>query len=93
MDLAYWRQLENNLFSFICWCTSNFEFQFLQIVLEHAAPIANDMVAVDPSSTVVRSLRRNQEWKSFIFMLLAKDAEIDYEAVVKLAEVIDFGWC
>ena len=71
----------------------NLEFHFLQIVLKHAAPIANDMVAVDPSSTVVRSLRRNQEWKSLIFMLLAKHSEIDYEAVVKLAEVIDFGWC
>ncbi|KAK9994317.1 hypothetical protein SO802_024020 [Lithocarpus litseifolius] len=32
-----------------------------QIVLEHAAPIANDMVAADPSSTVVHSLRRIQE--------------------------------
>ena len=81
------------MFSFICWCTSNLDFHLLQIVLEHAAPNANEMVAADPSSTVVHSLRRNQERKSLIFLLLAKHGEIDNEAVVKLAEVIDFGWC
>lgn len=31
--------------------------------------------------------------ETLIFMLLAKHGEIDYEVVIKLAEVIDFGWC
>ena len=57
------------MFSFYCWFTSNLEFCFLQIVLENAAPIANDMVAADPSSTVVHSLRRKQNSLHFAFQI------------------------
>ena len=57
------------MISFYCWFTSNLEFCFLQIVLENAAPIANDMVAADPSSTVVHSLRRKQNSLHFAFQI------------------------
>ena len=56
------------MFSFY-WCPSNLEFCFLQIVLENAAPIANDMVAADPSSTVVHSLRSKQNSLHFTFQI------------------------
>ena len=55
--------------SFYCWCPSNLEFCFLQIVLENAAPIANDMGAADPSSTVVHSLRSKQNSLQFTFQI------------------------
>ena len=46
-----------------------YEFCFLQIVLENAFPIANDMVAVDPSSTVVHSLRKKQIYLHLQFQI------------------------
>ena len=39
------------------------------IVLENAAPNANDMVAADPSSTVVHSLRSKQNSLLFTFQI------------------------
>ena len=58
------------MFPFYCWCTSFFyQFCFLQIVLENAAPIVNDVVAADPSSTVVHSLRKKQSYLHLQFQI------------------------
>ena len=46
-----------------------YQFCFLQIVLENAASIVNDMVAADPSSTVVHSLRKKQNYLHLQFQI------------------------
>ena len=46
-----------------------YQFCFLQIVLENAAPMANDMVAADPSSTVVHPLRKKQNYLHLQFQI------------------------
>ncbi|KAK4573861.1 hypothetical protein RGQ29_031705 [Quercus rubra] len=49
-----------------------------KIVLVNAAPIVNDMVAADPSSTVVHSLRKKQIYLHLQFQISQVLNVLDY---------------